>query len=199
MSLNRSASRITPVLLRGASRPLRRTPRSLPREVSALAILIPRLAYSTESSTSSQSSGQYPPPGFNAKEAKKPLPKDEQESGKPLKAQVDEETLKDLKQPKDEPTASPKTMAAEHQSLTELAAEKASADGPKTKELAKKDEEHKKLTVWQKVKKEASHYWDGTKLLATEVKISTKLALKMAAGYELTRRENRQVSSATSE
>ncbi|KAK8218274.1 LETM1-like protein-domain-containing protein [Phyllosticta capitalensis] len=193
MSLNRSATRITPVLLRGASRPLRRTPRSLPREVSALAILIPRLAYSTESSTSSQSGGQYPPPGFNAKEAKKPLPKDEQESGKPLKAQVDEETLKDLKQPKDEPTASPKTMAAEHQSLTELAAEKASADGSKTKELAKKDEEHKKLTVWQKVKKEASHYWDGTKLLATEVKISTKLALKMAAGYELTRRENRQL------
>jgi hypothetical protein len=32
-----------------------------------------------------------------------------------------------------------------------------------------------------------------TKLLATEVRISSKLALKMAAGYELSRRENRQV------
>ncbi|CAD6505261.1 BgTH12-00753 [Blumeria graminis f. sp. triticale] len=50
-----------------------------------------------------------------------------------------------------------------------------------------------KLTLMQKVKKEAQHYWDGTKLLATEVKISTKLAVKMAAGYELSRRENRQL------
>lgn len=45
----------------------------------------------------------------------------------------------------------------------------------------------------QKIKKEAQHYWDGTKLLATEVKISSRLALRMAAGYELTRRENRQL------
>ncbi|KAK8186407.1 LETM1-like protein-domain-containing protein [Phyllosticta citribraziliensis] len=192
MSLNRSATRITPVLLRGASRPLRRSPRSLPREVSALAILIPRLAYSTEPSTSSQSTGQFPPPGFNAKEAKKPLSKDDQ-SGQPLKAQPDEDTLKNLKQPKDQPTAQSKTTAEERQSLTELAAEKASSNDPKSKELANKDEELKKLTIWQKVKKEASHYWDGTKLLATEVRISTKLALKMAAGYELTRRENRQL------
>ncbi|CRK48669.1 hypothetical protein BN1723_020619, partial [Verticillium longisporum] len=43
------------------------------------------------------------------------------------------------------------------------------------------------------VKKEVHHYWDGTKLLAAEVKISTRLALKMAAGYELSRRENRQL------
>lgn len=60
--------------------------------------------------------------------------------------------------------------------------------------MAKKEDEKKKLTTWQKVKKEAAHYWDGTKLLVTEVKISSKLALKMAAGYELTRREYRQVN-----
>lgn len=59
--------------------------------------------------------------------------------------------------------------------------------------MAEKKEEKKKLTIWQKIKKEVVHYWDGTKLLATEVRISTKLALKMAAGYELTRRETRQV------
>lgn len=53
--------------------------------------------------------------------------------------------------------------------------------------------DEKKLTMMQKVKKEVQHYWDGTKLLATEVRISTRLALKMAAGYELTRRENRQL------
>ena len=67
------------------------------------------------------------------------------------------------------------------------------------KTVEKKDgkEEKKKLTLGQKIKKEAQHYWDGTKLLATEVKISTKLALKMAAGYELSRRESRQLARTT--
>ena len=54
-------------------------------------------------------------------------------------------------------------------------------------------QEEKKLTLMQKLKKEILHYWDGTKLLATEIRISSKLALKMAAGYELSRREHRQV------
>lgn len=58
---------------------------------------------------------------------------------------------------------------------------------------AEEKKETKKLTIGQKIKKEVQHYWDGTKLLATEVKISTRLALKMAAGYELSRREHRQV------
>lgn len=61
------------------------------------------------------------------------------------------------------------------------------------KAVSKKEEEKEKKTLWQKVKHEAQHYWDGTKLLFVEVKISSKLALKMAAGYELTRREHRQV------
>lgn len=102
-----------------------------------------------------------------------------------LKAQV--------RMPKDEPTVHAPTNATEAQSLTEMAATKASGDKAEEKKLAKKEEERAKLTIWQKVKKEAQHYWDGTKLLATEVKISSRLALKMAAGYELTRRENRQV------
>lgn len=59
--------------------------------------------------------------------------------------------------------------------------------------VVKKEKEEKKLTVWEKVKKEARHYWDGSKLLVAEVKISWRLALRMAAGYELTRRENRQL------
>jgi LETM1 and EF-hand domain-containing protein 1, mitochondrial len=75
-------------------------------------------------------------------------------------------------------------------SVTQLAAEKASTEAVELKDGAK---EEKKLTILQKIKKEALHYWDGTKLLATEVRISTRLALKMAAGYELTRRENRQL------
>ncbi|QSL64726.1 hypothetical protein MERGE_002028 [Pneumocystis wakefieldiae] len=52
---------------------------------------------------------------------------------------------------------------------------------------------NKKKTIWQKIKHEAQHYWDGTKLLGAETKISWKLALKMAAGHELTRREHRQL------
>lgn len=59
--------------------------------------------------------------------------------------------------------------------------------------MTKKEESLKKLTIWQKVKKEAQHYWDGSKLLGTEIRISWRLALKMAAGYELTRRENKQL------
>ncbi len=50
-----------------------------------------------------------------------------------------------------------------------------------------------KLTLWEKVKHEAQHYWDGTKLLGYEIKVSTKLVAKMASGYELTRREDRQL------
>ncbi|KAK0654377.1 LETM1 domain-containing protein mdm28 [Lasiodiplodia hormozganensis] len=196
MSFNRSASRVTPILLRGAARTPRRIPRSLPREISAIAILIPRHGYATDTSTSSQSGSNFPPPGFNAEEAKKPLPKEDaqksQSDKSALKSHVDKDSIK-VEIPKDGPTAHPKTGAAEAQSLTELAAEKAAADKTEEKKLAKKAEEHKNLTLWQKVKKEANHYWDGTKLLATEVKISSKLALKMAAGYELTRRENRQL------
>lgn len=84
-------------------------------------------------------------------------------------------------------TAVPKTDATEALTLSELAGVKSVAE----KKEAKKEE--KKLTLMQKVKKEAAHYWDGTKLLATEVRISTRLALKMAAGYELSRREHRQL------
>lgn len=50
-----------------------------------------------------------------------------------------------------------------------------------------------KKSIWEKVKHEAQHYWDGTKLLGYEVKVSFKLALKMFAGGGLTRREHRQL------
>lgn len=49
------------------------------------------------------------------------------------------------------------------------------------------------LTIWQKVKHEAQHYWDGTKLLGYEMKVSTKLLLKLIAGYGLSRRETKQL------
>jgi LETM1 and EF-hand domain-containing protein 1 len=144
----------------------------------------------TDTSTSSGSGGGYPPPGFNTEKAKKPLPKEEPK--KSLGSSVSSSTP-DVSIPKDAPTSIPKTAAEEKQSLTQLAADKAAeAKGDKAA-VSKRDEEKEKKTLWQKVKHEAQHYWDGTKLLVAEVKISSKLALKMAAGYELTRREHRQV------
>ncbi len=78
-------------------------------------------------------------------------------------------------------------------SSTEPASTQLAAQSESALEKAEAKKEEKKLTIGQKVKKELQHYWDGTKLLAAEVKISSRLALKMAAGYELTRRENRQL------
>jgi LETM1 and EF-hand domain-containing protein 1 len=86
-----------------------------------------------------------------------------------------------------------KTEAQEQMTLSELAADKAAAAKAEDKKLEEAAKKPKKLTIWQKIKHEAQHYWDGTKLLATEVRISSKLALKMAAGYELSRREHRQL------
>lgn len=49
--------------------------------------------------------------------------------------------------------------------------------------------------VWKKVKHEAAHYWSGTKLLVSEVRISARLQWKILHGEALTRRERRQVST----
>ncbi|RDL32961.1 LETM1-domain-containing protein [Venustampulla echinocandica] len=162
---------------------LRRNTRNLPTHIPALAILIPRRGVSTDTHTSSGPPAG-PPPGFNAEQAKKPL-KDNNVIKAPSKeaAKLGEKPGIGLT-PNDGPTAVPKTDATEAVSLSELA-------GAKEKGVKKKEE--KKLTLMQKVKKEVLHYWDGTKLLATEVRISTRLAAKMMAGYELSRREHRQL------
>lgn len=57
----------------------------------------------------------------------------------------------------------------------------------------------KKMTIWEKVKHEAHHYWEGTKLLGLEIRISSRLLLKMTSGYELTRREYRQLQRTTAD
>ncbi|KAL8714860.1 MAG: hypothetical protein Q9220_001373 [cf. Caloplaca sp. 1 TL-2023] len=170
--------------------------RHLPPHQQIFNVLYRRRPYSTETSTHGAGDG-FPPPGFNAEEAKKPLPPDGSKkaaSAKPSSnaaASVTAQTTKAATQ--GTATGVEKKKGMEDKSLAELAADKVAlskADGKATVE-AKKEE--KKLTIMQKVKKEVLHYWDGTKLLATEVKISTKLALRMAAGYELSRRENRQL------
>lgn len=83
----------------------------------------------------------------------------------------------------------PDTESASHPPPETSASGATSSKAP----AEKSHEPEKKLTIWEKVKHEAHHYWDGTKLLGYEMKVSTKLVAKMAAGYELTRRENRQL------
>ncbi|OXM76526.1 MRS7 family protein [Cryptococcus neoformans Bt63] len=68
--------------------------------------------------------------------------------------------------------------------------------------LEKKDEKKKPTgplpaRVWASVKKEAAHYWAGTKLLGQEIKISGKLQWKVLNGGTLTRRERRQLRRTT--
>lgn len=210
MSMNRSTTAITPAFIRAvAARQLRTSSRPLPGRIPAVALLVPRRAQSTDTSSQSGGSGNYPPPGYNSEQAKKPLPKQEQQQRETQSTEASEakqnpftkagNTLQESTLPSEipnhKPSAVPKTSAQDGRSLNELAAEKASvaeAHAALGKDVDKKKNE-KKLTLWQKIKKEVAHYRDGTKLLAAEVKISSKLALKMAAGYELTRRENRQV------
>lgn len=59
--------------------------------------------------------------------------------------------------------------------------------------VKKVEPEEKKKSIWEKVKHEAQHYWHGTKLLGYEIKVSTKLLIKLMAGYELSRRESNQL------
>jgi len=166
---------------------LRRNGRAFPTQMSALAIIVPYRGVSTETHRSGGPPAG-PPPGFNAEQAKKPIPT----TGIAANAQTKEAAKLAAKHeidpvPNNQPTAVSKTDATEALTLSELA-------GTKDKSVEKTGKkEEKKLTLGQKIKKEAQHYWDGTKLLATEVRISTKLALKMGAGYELSRREHRQL------
>ena len=159
-----------------------------------LAILFPRRGYATETSRTGPGGAGFPPPGFNVEEAKKPLPADISENST---ADADHATSVATQTTGAKAggtvTGVEKTKAMEDRSLEEMAADKAVETKAEESKLDEAKREPKKLTILQKIKREVHHYWDGTKLLATEVKISTKLALKMAAGYELSRREHRQL------
>lgn len=154
--------------------------------VPAIALLIPHRYLSTEHHRHDSSSGA-PPPGFNAEKAKKPLSNE----GSAAASKADDAKDAVSKDGSVEPDHAQPAKTAVESDMNELVAKKEEYN--KEQQLAKKEKEEKKLTLWEKVKKEARHYWDGSKLLVAEVKISWRLALKMAAGYELTRRENRQL------
>ena len=199
MSANHKIVGLAPWMLRSGFQTVRGNPRPT-RFAPSVALLLSERHLTTDTNTSSGGRADFPPPGFNANEAKKPTPKEEQSPAstrteqKPANKSTEAETFKNVKFPKDGSTAHAKIKAEERMSISELAGSKVVAEKHEGKDLTDQRKEKKKLTLSEKIKKEIAHYWDGTKLLAAEVKISTKLALKMAAGYELTRRENRQVS-----
>ena len=191
MSFNLAASQLAPLVLgRGTRVALRRSTR-VPKYLPAIALLVPSRAYATETSTSSSGNGNYPPPGFNPEQAKKSLPKDVEQKKSDASKDSSDSTKHAI--PTHKPTESAPTEAAENVSVNEMASEKIAHDKSVEVASGKKKVEDKKLTLGQKIMKEVHHYWDGTKLLATEVRISSKLAIKMSAGYELTRREHRQL------
>ncbi|CAM1504603.1 Fc.00g021940.m01.CDS01 [Cosmosporella sp. VM-42] len=190
----RLATTDSDVLMSSAARAFSRgvSPALINRHVSrhvkipAIALLIPMRSMGTEHHRP-DGPPAGPPPGFNAEQAKKPLPKETTQSAA---KKVDKDGKSPDADAKDASAKQPDTTKEEAQ-MTDLTAkqENLAAD----QKAVKKAKEENKLTIWQKVKKEAQHYWDGTKLLGTEIKISWRLALKMAAGYELTRRENKQL------
>lgn len=55
------------------------------------------------------------------------------------------------------------------------------------------DSKKSKPPLMQRIKHEVNHYVNGTKLLGYEIKISTKLLVKLVEGYELSRRESNQL------
>ncbi|KAK3047375.1 LETM1 domain-containing protein ylh47 [Extremus antarcticus] len=194
MLANRTAAQLAPLLLRNGNRLASQRAARLPTYLPAVAILVPRKSVSTDASTGHGDSNG-PPPGFNLEQAKKPLPKtsEQQTSASKSVSSPTDKKASDVNIPINQPTDRAPTKAEESRSLSELAAERTSGEKSEDKKALEKKEAKKKMTIWQKVKHEVNHYWDGTKLLATEVRISSRLALKMAAGYELTRREHRQL------
>ncbi|KAK9846594.1 hypothetical protein WJX81_007347 [Elliptochloris bilobata] len=52
---------------------------------------------------------------------------------------------------------------------------------------------------WATAKKEARHYWLGTKLLGADIKIASRLVYKVLNGATLTRRERKQLTRTTAD
>lgn len=102
--------------------------RSLPTYTQAVAILIPR-HYSTETSSSSQQNSNYPPPGFDAQKAKKPLSKEEEfkraEAAIDVSAEATQQIARDIN--RTGATGEAKGNAQGGASLTELAATRSAA------------------------------------------------------------------------
>ncbi|KAH0827023.1 LETM1-like protein-domain-containing protein [Lanmaoa asiatica] len=72
-----------------------------------------------------------------------------------------------------------------------------SSQDPKSSPPTPKEDAPLLTHAWKKVKHEATHYWHGSKLLVSEVRISARLQWKILHGESLTRRERRQLRRMT--
>ena len=90
--------------------------------------------------------------------------------------------------------------------LEEVASEtttrkKETSETVKTKKKKKKSDEDEKTEIteiqkpplWTRIKEEAKHYWFGTKLLFTELKIASRHVSRVLQGHSLSRRERKQL------
>lgn len=65
--------------------------------------------------------------------------------------------------------------------------------------LSTKDAVMNPRATWQHIKKEIHHYWVGSKLLWSEIKITWKILQRVLYGHEMTRRERRQLVRTTTD
>lgn len=147
----------------------------------ALRALRPQARYASTEPSSTPSSSASPPPPV-------------------VKPSSSTRAVGHVPPPGSPPPAPPAPLDAAPPKVADLAAESKEQE----QAIAKKEKKEKLpgtwgSRTWEKVKKEAAHYWHGTKLLGQEIKISAKLQYKVLQGGTLTRRERRQVRSPSSE
>ncbi|KAI8822125.1 LETM1-like protein-domain-containing protein [Fimicolochytrium jonesii] len=82
---------------------------------------------------------------------------------------------------------------------SEQLAAASNALGPTTEGAAVPVQSAPKKSISVRIKEELLHYWHGTKLLGTEIKISSRLLVKLLNGQGLSRREHRQLKRTTSD
>ncbi|KAK9259934.1 LETM1-like protein-domain-containing protein [Lipomyces tetrasporus] len=181
-------------------------PRSATADLSRF-ILRLRKTYSTE--TTNVSPGPQPPipplkPGQKPPTPIMHAPPPEQKATSASATNEDKEGLKEISDAKEKAEqsadrASEIILGKKVESAT-LPAEADTTSTVATASTTAKpavSEKKPKTSLWAKIKGAVQHAWDGTRLLGVEVKISLKLAMKMLAGYELTRRESRQLKRTT--
>ncbi|KAK9478086.1 LETM1-like protein-domain-containing protein [Lipomyces japonicus] len=195
-----------------ASRGIRMAPS--PRDPALTAMLVIamphfRHSYSTETSHVGSTASPPPPPPSRASKRPSSTSTSKPSSSSPSSSssqsqspllQSEDSLTKELDDAKKQAENSADQAAKNVEAVTEAIVGEDKALEPATKATTLSDvikKEHDSTTIWQKIKAGVLHFWDGTKLLGVEIKISTKLAVKMAAGYELTRRESRQLKRTT--
>ncbi|KAI9140228.1 LETM1-like protein-domain-containing protein [Paraphysoderma sedebokerense] len=104
----------------------------------------------------------------------------------PRKDEAPKSASQKIKQLKEE-------LKAEKEKDVSLSNTSDSTSAPSTNPTASTAPAIPKKPLLQRIKDEAIHYWHGTKLLAMEIRISSRLLFKLLRGQKLSRREHRQL------